>query len=114
MKVLKSTLLAFFVTALFVQVNAAPNNTIDPQEKLEKQIAKLVANADYWGNIKRDQVFKACLTINAQGEIIVLSTTDSKWDHAIKTLLNYQKIEVDAKFYNKIFILPIHLIKDNS
>lgn len=119
MKVLKSTVLAFLFSLLFVQVNAnainaTPNNSVDPQEKLEKQIAKLVHNSSFWGDIKQDVVFKINFTINTQGEIIVLSTNNGDWDNAAKALLNYKKIEVDPAFYNKIFILPVHLSKENS
>jgi len=114
MKTLKSTVLALLFSFMFVNVYATPTTTIDPQASLEKQIAKLVSNSDYWGNVKKDVVFKINFTINSQGEIIVLSTDNQELDNAAKSLLNYKKVDVDPQFYNKIFILPVHLAQDNS
>jgi len=113
MKILKASALAFLFSLIFVQVQANPTS-LNPTEKLEKQISKMVNDADLWGDVQESTVFKVSFTINSRGEIIVLSTDNESFDLITKSLLNYKKVEVDAQFYNKTFILPIRLNKTVS
>lgn len=112
MKFLKSAVLLTLFSFLFVQANATPF-TLSPQEQLEKQITELVNDAEVWGTINKDVVLKISFTINDDGEIIVLSTNNENFDLVAKSLLNYKSIDVDQKFHNKVFILPVRLSKSN-
>lgn len=113
MKVLKTSVLAILFSFSFLQLNAT--TTIgDPQVSLEKQLNKMVTTSDIWDNISEDAVFRVAFTINAKGEIIVLSTDNENYDAAIKSILNYQKVKVEPAFYNKVFFLPVKLNKPIS
>lgn len=108
MKFFKSAVLLTLFSFLFTQVNATPF-TLDPQEQLEKELSNLVDNSADWGNFDSDVTLKISLMINADGEIVVLSTNNEDFDGVAKAILNYKKVQVDAQYRNKVLILPVRL-----
>ena len=110
---IKTSALAILFSLLFVQANAN-TITLDPQEKLEMQVAKIINSSELWASINEEVTIKISFMINTDGELIVLSTDNKQFDRAAKLLLNYQKIEVDKEFLNKKFILPVRLTQTQS
>ena len=45
--------------------------------------------------------------VNAQNEVIVVSTNNKDLDAIVKSTLNYKKIAVNELEYNKVYTVPV-------
>lgn len=108
MKSVKNVLavVCFFIAANFV--NAAELNTIKKPESA--QIQTMLNTINFQNFIESETKINISFFINAQNEVIVVSTNNLDLDSIVKNTLNYKKIAVNELEYNKVYTVPV-LIK---
>ncbi len=114
MKTIKSILFVFLFSFTLFSAHASTNAT-DPgitlEVSLQNQISDLLLNADFWESEDAGAVFQVRFMVSTDGELVVLGTDSEDYDKAIKSLLNYEKIEIEHSLHNKTFIVPVRLDK---
>ncbi|NNE29304.1 MAG: hypothetical protein HKN16_06690 [Saprospiraceae bacterium] len=108
MKVLKTALFLAILSIGSIQVNAT-NELVDPIDELRTQLFDLINHPAFWGNVEYESSLMIRLQINDQGEILVFSTNNPKYDSTVKAMLNYKKIKVHNALKNKPIVFPVKL-----
>ena len=106
---MKSIFLFVLLACSTLMLNAKNSTEITPTEDLQKQLTEMVVKSDIWESADNNVKLMVTFTINHNGELVILSTSNSQWDSALKSALNYKKVKVDNKVKNQIFHLPISL-----
>ena len=107
MKNLKS-FIAVFVLALMTQFSYATevSNAKKPESA---QIQTLLNSIDFTNLVKSETKLNISFFINAQNEVIVVTTNNKELDGVVKNTLNYKKIAVNELEYNKVYTVPVHI-----
>lgn len=105
MKSVKNLLavVCFALAANFV--NAAELTNIKKPESA--QIQSILKTIDFQNFIENETKVSISFFINAQNEIIVVSTNNKDLDAIVKSTLNYKKIAVNELEYNKVYTVPV-------
>ena len=105
MKIVKNFLTMIFLAGVSQFVNAASiSPTYDP---VVTQIRTLIKGIDYDQYVGSETKMNITFFINAQNEIIVVSTNNKDLDEVMKSTLNYKKISMKELEYNKIYTIPV-------
>ncbi len=83
------------------------NSLIKPSKSAVKQIEKIIQNLEFNIDEVEDLTIKIKFMVNADSELIVLSTDDSTYDSKIKGALNYKSVDNDGLEQYKVYILPV-------
>ncbi len=108
---MKAILLSACLMISILSINANTPVNGDPNESLSSQMSEIISKSAIWNDFEGDTNLLVSFTINSDGEVVILSTDSPKMDLAIKNSLNYKKLKVSKKVYNKIFHLPITVQK---
>ncbi|MGB4958062.1 MAG: hypothetical protein WBO36_01235 [Saprospiraceae bacterium] len=105
MKVLKNVLAiaVFSLTANFLP--AADNSGAKKPESV--QIQTLLKSIDFDKYVTGETKLNISFFINAQNEVLIVSTNNKDLDNVVKVTLNYKKIAVDQLEYNKLYTIPV-------
>lgn len=105
MRIVQSFLTVVFF-ALLTQVSTAsdlPSNV----KPVRTQIQSLLKGIEYDKFVNKETKFNLSFLINAQNEIMVVSTNNQNLDDVLKSTLNYKKISMNDLEYNKIYTIPV-------
>ncbi|MBK8626407.1 MAG: hypothetical protein IPN86_12840 [Saprospiraceae bacterium] len=83
-----------------------PNNN----KPVGTQIQSLLKGIDYDKFVAKETKINITFFVNAQNEIIVVSTNNQNLDNVLKSTLNYKKVSMNELEYNKTYTIPV-LIK---
>ena len=102
----------FFLAAILslFSFSAFANTNTDPdiaKVKLQNQVKELIVDADFWTEEDLGSEIMLKFMVTVDKEIIVLSTKSGDYEHSLKQLLNYKKVDVDNSLVNGIYLLPI-------
>ncbi|MBK6365424.1 MAG: hypothetical protein IPG18_17550 [Saprospiraceae bacterium] len=96
------------VTGIFVSMSFTNASNVPSSKEVETtQIRKMLTYMDGVELLKNGQKININFLINAQNEIIVLSTSNEDFDFAIKEVLNYSKITLIELKPNTVYTLPV-------
>ncbi|NJB37507.1 MULTISPECIES: hypothetical protein [Flavobacteriaceae] len=103
---------SLFLAAAFLFVVTASANTTEPA-KVAKQLSGEI-HSMLEGNsfkIEKDLTANVKFTINAEGEIVVLSveTADAALESFVKGRLNYQKVDVQNVVEGRYYTVPVRI-----
>lgn len=102
--------LVFVAAMLLATGNILANNSVkeDPTKKLSTQIGELLED-NYLTFEEVSLTAQVRFTLNAEGEIVVLSvdTKNERLASFVKARLNYKKVEVAEAKEGKMFTVPI-------
>ncbi|MBK8346152.1 MAG: hypothetical protein IPL08_00510 [Saprospiraceae bacterium] len=88
--------------------NMAVAGDIPGNKKTETlQIQTMLKSVDFNRFLEKETHLNISFFINAQNEIIVVSTNNKELDSIVKSTLNYQKISIDELSYNKVYTIPV-------
>jgi len=96
----------FLVTANFVNATELSAN----KKPESAQIQTILKTIDFERFVLGETKMSISFFINAQNEVIVVSTNNRDLDAVVKSTLNYKKIAVNELEYNKVYTVPV-LIK---
>ncbi|MBK8517796.1 MAG: hypothetical protein IPL55_16370 [Saprospiraceae bacterium] len=99
------TVLSFAFIANFANAAVLPYSSSTEAA----QIQSMLNSIDYTNYIKGDTKVNVSFFINAQNEIIVVTTNNQDLDRVLKSTLNYRKISVGELEYNKVYTVPVHI-----
>lgn len=107
MKSVKSLLavVCFAMISNFAIAAGTPNN----KKPEGAQIQAYLKGIDFNKMVKADTKVNISFMINAQNEILVVSTNNKDLDGVLKSALNYKSISVSELEYNKIYTVPVLL-----
>ncbi len=107
MKSVRSLLavVCFAVVSNFAIGAETPNN----RKPEGAQIQAYLKGIDFNKIVKADTKVNISFMINAQNEILVVSTNNKDLDSILKNALNYKSISVSELEYNKIYTVPVLL-----
>lgn len=108
MKALKTFLLIATFSITFFTANAA----IEPVKTtadLETQLSELILESDAFANAKEAELIKVRFMITTDSKLLVLSTTSQVYDKKIKSILNYEKLDIAANLVGKVYVLPVRV-----
>jgi len=107
MKSVRSLLavVCFAVISNFAIGAETPNN----RKPEVAQIQAYLKGIDFNKIVKADTKVNISFMINAQNEILVVSTNNKDLDNILKNALNYKSISVSELEYNKIYTVPVLL-----
>lgn len=71
------------------------------------QIQTILKSIDFDKYISDETKLNISFFINAQNEIIVVSTNSQDLDSVVKSTLNYKRIAVNELEYNKVYTVPV-------
>lgn len=110
MKTLKACLLIaiFSVTFFTAQAGVEPVTTTDD---LQSQLSEIILDSEAFENLEESTSFKVKLMITSDSQVLVLNTSDEKFDDKVKSLLNYAELEVSSEMHGKTFVLPVRIEK---
>jgi hypothetical protein len=111
MRFLKSFLASIAFIAIVFTANA--NSSADPFTKdVRVEIKELIKDLNLSSILSDgENVVKINFMLNTDNEIIVLSTSDKSLDNVLKSNLNYKKIRSSELEQNKVYSIPVRLIK---
>ncbi len=79
-----------------------------------EEIETLIQNINFDVAALDEETIKVQFMINADDEIIVLQTDDTRVDRKIKSHLNYARIKNNDLETNKIYIIPVSFQSDTA
>lgn len=99
------------VVCLLVTANFVNATELSANKKPEgAQIQTILKTIDFERFVLGETKINISFFINAQNEVIVVSTNNRDLDAVVKSTLNYKKIAVNELEYNKVYTVPV-LIK---
>jgi hypothetical protein len=107
MRIVKNLLTVLLFAAVTQLSTAAdtPNN-----KPVGAQIQTLLNKIDFEKLGGKETKINITFFVNAQNEILVVSTNNQNLDNVLKSTLNYQKVAMSELEYNKMYTIPV-LIK---
>ena len=106
MRITKSILFS----ALFALVlGTATANTNPETNTARNEIKTLIQKSNLAGNLKNDVTVHVTFMVNANNEIIIMSTDQKDLDSSIKSTLNYKKLKSSDMKVNVKYTLPVIL-----
>jgi hypothetical protein len=108
MRITKSILM----TALFALIVGTATASTNPEtNSARNEIKELIKKADLAENLKSNVTVNVKFMVNANNEIIVMSTDQKNLDGRIKSSLNYKKLKSSDMDINVTYTLPVVLKK---
>jgi hypothetical protein len=108
MRITKSILM----TALFALIVGTATASTNPEtNSARNEIKELIKKADLAENLKSNVTVNVKFMVNANNEIIVMSTDQKNLDSSIKSTLNYKKLKSSDMDINVTYTLPVVLKK---
>ena len=101
-----------FVALLFVSTLSLKANITDPTGKnleLRTEIVNLLNQANLTSEVAQSITIN--FLVNANREVVVISTSNEIVEESIKNTLNYKSIKTSDYEVNKIYTLPIKIAK---
>ncbi|MFZ1703236.1 MAG: hypothetical protein WAT79_02755 [Saprospiraceae bacterium] len=105
MKSVKSVLFVVGLALISSFGHASSSNSFRNPEGI--QIQKMLMEVGKVLDIEKGSKINISFLVNAQNEIIVLSTNNADYDKLIKNVLNYQKISISELNYNTVYTIPV-------
>ena len=93
-------------------INTYANNPISNPNNIRLEILDLVSTIDLAEMEADSERVKVQFMVNNKNEIIVLNLSETQFENAIKTRLNYKKVDVEGIVKNKIYTLPVVFNKE--
>lgn len=110
MRLFKSIFASAVMMAFVFSANA--NNLTNPKTTdVRVEIKELIKDLDLTSYVDGEKVVKINFMLNTENEIIVLSTSDRTMDKVLKSTLNYKKVNDADIEQNKVYSIPVRLIK---
>ena len=103
----KKNLFAFFLMAAFCVPVFASSVDAKPSKTVTKEIKTLIEklNLDY--EKLDEETVRIKFMVNENGEMIVISTEESRLDKTLKAALNYHKLESKELTPYSLYIVPV-------
>jgi phosphoserine phosphatase len=101
-----------FVALLFVSTLSLKANNTEPTGKNQELIAEL-GNLLKQANLTSEMAQSITINflVNANREVVVISTSNTSTAESIKNTLNYKTIKTSDYEVNKIYTLPVKIVK---
>lgn len=109
MKTLSSILTA--VVLLCGSLNLTASNIEKGPNDIKDQVFEMIKNLNINQSEADEVSFLVDFMITPEGKIVVLSTSDEKYDNRIKATLNYKKVETDNFVSTKPYQVKVKLVK---
>jgi hypothetical protein len=101
-----------FVALLLLSTFGLKANHTDPNGKnpeLRTEVANLLKQANLTSGFAQSITIN--FLVNANNEIVVISTSNEGLEETIKNTLNYKSIKTSDFEVNKIYTLPVKVVK---
>ncbi len=109
MKTLSSILTA--VVLLCGSLNLNASDAEKGPNDIKEQVFEMIKDLDINQSELDEVSFLVDFMITPEGEIVVLNTSDDKYDNRIKATLNYKKVDTDDFISNKPYQVKVKLVK---
>lgn len=106
MKSFKNVIASFSMLVFVLNASFANNPTTIKKPEVT-QIQSMLRNIEYTKFLEKETKLNISFFINAQSEIIVISTNNKELDSVIKATLNYKKIALDKLNFNEVYTIPV-------
>lgn len=105
MKILKSCLLSFVLFGLFSTTTFATNTIEKEPVSIKAQFQKFLKGMNF-DEVESTTIYIDFI-INDRAEILVVSTSNAKFDQTLKSKLNYKTVESGDLEYFEKYTIPI-------
>ncbi len=107
---MKSAKILLTVLSFVFIANISNARTLPFLSKTEsEQIQTMLNSIDFTNFVSVDTKVNVSFFINAQNEVIVVTTNNKDLDSILKSNINYKKIAVHELEYNKVYTVPVHI-----
>ena len=114
MSIKKNLFVLTLCAAFCLPVFASTNFNAEPTKTVTKEIKTLIEKLNFDFEKFDDQTVRVKFMVNEAGELIVISTNDSKLDKTLKGALNYKKIDASELIPYNPYIVPIKFDLDQA
>ena len=97
------TVLSLALLSNFAHAGDTPK-VIIPENTQIKTYLKAI---DFNALVKKETKVMISFMVNAQNEVMVVSTNNADLDNIIKSTLNYKKLAMKTLEYNKVYTVPV-------
>ena len=109
MRITKSLLYSLLFVFVLGTASASGDPTKDATENARLEMKDLIKKSNLATELTDDISFHVTFIVNKKNQIIILSTSNENYDHAIKRALNYKKLESTEFAVNTTYTLPVAL-----